>query len=63
MTDHNPLRHARALVLAGPALALLFTVFSLGCGTGARLIGGVWFGGGAVESPHGARVRPVAGVS
>ena len=43
MTNHNPSRSAGAFVLAGPALALLFTAFSLGCGTGARLLGGVWF--------------------
>ena len=44
MTDHNPSRGAGALVLAGPALALLFTVFSLAGGTGVGFIRGVWFG-------------------
>ena len=44
MTDHNPLRHARALVLAGPALALLFTVFALFSRSGLGLLEGVWFG-------------------
>ena len=43
MTNQNPPGGARALVLAGPALALLFTVFTFATGTGARLLGGVWF--------------------
>ncbi len=44
MTDHNPSRGARALVLAGPALTLLFTVFASATGTGAGFIGDVWTG-------------------
>ena len=43
MTNHNPSSAARALVLAGPALALLTTVFRLVTGTVLPL-GGVWFG-------------------
>ena len=43
MTNQNPPGGARTFVLAGPALALLFTVFALFSGTGARLLGGVWF--------------------
>ena len=42
MTDHNPSGGARALVLAGPALALLFTAFSLASGSGFGFIRGVW---------------------
>ena len=42
MTDYNPSGLTRALALAGPALALLFTVFALTTGTGVGL-GGVWF--------------------
>ena len=44
MTDHNPSTAAQFLVLAGPALALLFTAFSLATGTGVGFIRGVWFG-------------------
>ena len=43
MTDHDPSRGARALVLAGPALAFLATVFCLFSGSGLRLLGGIWF--------------------
>ena len=43
MTNHNPSRSDRTLVLAGPALALLATVFCLLTGTGLRLLGGIWF--------------------
>ena len=42
MTDYNPSGRARALVLAGPALALLFTVLALTTGTSVRFICGVW---------------------
>ena len=43
MTNQNPSCGARAFVLAGPALALLFTVFSVATGTGVGFISGVWF--------------------
>ena len=43
MTNHNPSRRARTLVLAGPALALLATVFALLTGTGLRFLCGIWF--------------------
>ena len=43
MSYHNPSRYTRALVLAGPAAALLITVFSLANGSGLRLLGAVWF--------------------
>ena len=47
MTDLHPSggagRRARALVLAGPALALLFTVFCITTGIGLRYLCGVWF--------------------
>ena len=43
MTNQNPPGGARALVLAGPALALLFTVFTFASGTGVGFIPGVWF--------------------
>ena len=43
MTKNNPSVGARALVLAGPALAFLFTVFCLLTGT-VLPFGGVWFG-------------------
>ena len=42
MTNHDPSRGARTLVLAGPAFSLVATVFSLVTGTGLPL-GGVWF--------------------
>ena len=44
MTNHNPSVAARTLVLAGPALALLFTIFAIVTGTGVGFIRGVWFG-------------------
>ena len=44
MTNHNPSGAARVFVLAGPALALLFTVFAFATGTGVGFIRGVWFG-------------------
>ena len=43
MTNQYPSRGASAFVLAGPATALLFTVFSLATGTGPGIIGGAWF--------------------
>ncbi len=43
MSDPNPSPYARALVLAGPALALLATIFSLAAGSGLRLLWDVWF--------------------
>ncbi len=45
MSDPNPSPYARALVLAGPALALLATILSLaaGAGSGLRLPVAVWF--------------------
>ena len=44
MTNHNPSVAARTLVLTGPALALLFTVFAIVTGTGVGFIRGVWVG-------------------
>ena len=43
MTNHDPSRGARALVLTGPALALLATMICLFSGSGLRLLGGIWF--------------------
>ena len=43
MSNRNPSRYARALVLAGPALAFLATILSLAAGSGLRLLGVVWF--------------------
>ena len=45
MTNPNPSisRRARAFVLSGVVIALAVTVFSVTTGTGARLLGGVWF--------------------
>ena len=47
MRNDNPSggagRRARAIVLAGPALAFLFTLFVLVSGSGARFLFGVWF--------------------
>ena len=43
MSNQNPSPYARALVLAGPALALLATICSLAAGSGLRLLGAVWF--------------------
>ena len=42
MTNWNPSRSTRALVLAGPALALLATILSLAAGIGLRPLGAVW---------------------
>ena len=62
MTNHNPSVAARTLVLTGPALALLFTVFAIVTVTGVGFIRGVWFGAGPLELPHRVLVRPVARV-
>ncbi|MCY3824187.1 MAG: hypothetical protein OXG62_09990 [Nitrospinae bacterium] len=43
MTKRNPSKAARAIVLGGPALALLFTLYVLVSGSGARLLFTVWF--------------------
>ena len=43
MTKNNPSDGTRAFVLAGPAAALLFTVFSVATGTGVGFIDDVWF--------------------
>ena len=47
MTDLHPSggagRRARAIVLAGPLLAFLFTLLVLTTGSGFHLIVGVWF--------------------
>ncbi len=43
MTNRNPSGLTRALVLAGPALALLATVFCLLTGNGVRFLRDVWF--------------------
>ena len=47
MRNDNPSggagRRARALVLGGPLLAFLFTLFVLVSGSGARFLFGVWF--------------------
>ena len=61
MTDHNPSTAAQFLVLAGPALALLFTAFSLATGTGVGFIRGVWFCAALWSLPRRALVRPLAG--
>ena len=42
MTNRNPSRGARILVLAGPILALLATILSLAIGIGLRPLGAVW---------------------
>ena len=44
MTRNNPSHGVRSLALAGPALALLFTIFSLASGTGVGFIRDVWVG-------------------
>ena len=44
MNNQNPSRYTRALVLAGPALALLATILSLAAGSGLRLLWAVWTG-------------------
>ncbi len=43
MSEPNPSRCTRTLVLAGPALALLATILSLAAGSGLRLLWAVWF--------------------
>ena len=43
LTNPYPSRGARTLVLAGPALALLATVFAFATGTGLRFLCGIWF--------------------
>ena len=43
MNNQNPSRYARAIVLAGPVLALLATILSLAAGSGLRLLGAAWF--------------------
>ena len=44
MSNRNPSPYTRALVLAGPGLALLATILSLSAGSGLRLpLGAVWF--------------------
>ena len=42
MTNDNPSRSARLLVLAGLGLALLATILSLVTGSGLRPLGAVW---------------------
>ena len=42
MSNRKPSRYTRALVLAGPALALLATILSLTAGIGLRPLGAVW---------------------
>ena len=42
MSDKNPSRYTRALILAGPGTALLATILSLAAGSGLRLLGAVW---------------------
>ena len=42
MTNLNPSRYARALVLAGPVFALLATILLLAAGTGLRPLVAVW---------------------
>lgn len=43
MTKQNPSMAARAFVLSGPAIALLFTLHVLVTGSGASLLFAVWF--------------------
>ena len=47
MRNNNPSglagRRARAFVLAGPALALFFTLLVIASGSGARFLFGAWF--------------------
>ena len=43
MTNPEPSRGERLLVLAGPAAALLATILSLVAGSGLRPVGAVWF--------------------
>ena len=42
MTNPEPSRGERLLVLAGPALALLATICSLAAGSSLRILGAVW---------------------
>ncbi len=42
MTNWNPFRSTRVLVLAGPILALLATILSLAAGSGLRHLGAAW---------------------
>ena len=42
MTNRNPSRSARLLVIAGPVLALLATILSLAAGSGLRPLVAVW---------------------
>ena len=42
MTKNNPSVGVRSFVLAGPALALLFTIFALMTGSGVPFLRGVW---------------------
>ena len=42
MSNRKPSRYTRALVLAGPALALLATILSLAAGIGLRPLWAVW---------------------
>ena len=42
MTKRNPSRYTRAIVLAGPATALLATILALAAGIGLRHLGAVW---------------------
>ena len=42
MSNRKPSRYTRALVLAGPALALLATIFSLAAGIGLRPLAAAW---------------------
>ena len=43
MNNRKPSALARCLVLAGPVLALVFTLCVLASGYGARYLPGVWF--------------------
>ena len=43
MKNQKPSAAARVIVLAGPALALLYTLFTLTGGNDFRFIPGVWF--------------------
>ncbi len=42
MSNRKPSRYTRALVFAGPALALLATILSLAAGIGLRPLGFIW---------------------
>ena len=43
MTKRKPSKAAQAIVLGGPALALVFTLYVLVSGSGARLLFTAWF--------------------